>query len=325
MSLRLVRAVLLLAVLATLSGVAAQQGAPQQHADGGPLDRLELLGLIAGGADLKFVLQQATQRGVTFVPDEDFWNAVGPSTSTEWLAVRLRGLKPVRQSPDPKRDAAYERLSQGIRLRKERQFGAAEMKYRGALDLEPQSAVLHAALGLLLSIEQKYDGAIPEYREAIRLWPSYSSAHAMLGAALQAQRQFHDAKAEFEAALRLDPNERSAKIGLAMTLVSLGKYQEAVPRLREVMHHAAQMPILHRYYGTALLWTGDLAAGIRELNEYLGIEPNDADARVFLSAAYDKTGNKEAAREQCDKALHLAPNRSDLRQSCEFIAGKRKN
>ncbi|MHB8755499.1 MAG: tetratricopeptide repeat protein [Candidatus Acidiferrales bacterium] len=286
------------------------------------VDRLELLGMLAAGTDMKYVLRQITQRQIDFTTDQDFWSAAGKSPSTEWLKARIASLMPVHRQADSRREAAAKRLEQGMILVHAGQFRKAEREYRAALALEPRSATLHCALGTLLQIERSSDAAIVEYREAIALKPSFPAAHAMLGATLQATGQPLAAVDEYKQALRLDSGDVNGKIGLGMTLVTVGKYAEALPILREVMSQARVLPILRKYYATALLRTGDIPDGTAQISAYLQGFPDDVGAHVLLAGANAKEGKRRDALEQCAEALRLSQNDPDVRQSCQIIIGQ---
>lgn len=316
---------LALLVLTCLSWPVAgsNQGAAasQSSAAGGPVDRLQLLGLLASGTDLKYVSREIKQRGIGFAPDQGVWDTMGDPRSAEWLKNQIGTVRPMDMPTVPKREDAAKRLAQGMRLAHARQFPEAEREYQAALTLAPQSAVLHSAFGTLLTMQGNYTAAMREYRESIRLDPTFPTAHDFLASALQGSNQTEAAAAEYEEALKLDPDDTNGKIGLGMSLVTLGKYAEALPKLREVMGQAKVLPSLHKYYATALMRTGNIQNGIAEISAYLQFDPSDVGAHLLLAGGFAKAGNHNGATGQCDEALKLSQNAPNVQESCRIIEG----
>ena len=317
-------ALLMLMCLSWPTSGSNQRAATRQGSEAsGPVDRLELLGLLASGTDLKYVQREIKQRGICFAFDQSVWDAMGDPRSAEWLKNQTIAVRPIEEPTVPKREDAAKHLARGMRLAHARQFTEAEREYQAALTLAPDSAVLLSAFGTLLTMQGNYTAAIREYRESIRLDPAFPAAHDFLASALQGSNQTEAAAAEYEEALKLDPDDTNVKIGLGMSLVTLGKYAEALPKLREVMGQAKVLPLLHKYYATALMRTGDIQNGIAEISGYLQFDASDVGAHLLLAGGFAKAGNLSGASEQCREALNLSQNSPNVQQSCQIILGNK--
>ena len=118
-------------------------------------------------------------------------------------------------------------------------------------------------------------------RKALELDPNLTEAHVLLADVLQEQWHWTEAETEYRRALELNPNDADAYAGLALWLVCRGRTDEAVvsaKRGRELDplavsgHSIAWILFQSRRYDEA----------IRELRSALAVEPNDAEALLFL-------------------------------------------
>ena len=118
-------------------------------------------------------------------------------------------------------------------------------------------------------------------RKALELDPNLTEAHVLLADVLQEQWRWTEAETEYRRALELNPNDADAYAGLALWLVCRGRTDEAVvsaKRGRELDplavsgHSIAWILFQSRRYDEA----------IRELRSALALEPNDAEALLFL-------------------------------------------
>ena len=84
-----------------------------------------------------------------------------------------------------------------------------------AVDLDPDSALLHFHLANSLRGADKIDDAIEHYQIAVSLQPKMFEVHLMLASALLTQKQLEDAEHHFNYALELNPGNIDCLANLA--------------------------------------------------------------------------------------------------------------
>lgn len=140
---------------------------------------------------------------------------------------------------------------------------------------------------------------------------------------LYSQNAAEQARAYFARAVELDPAYAVAHAWLARTLVFRWiMYWEPNPRaIEDAYEHALvavdlapQLPQAHSVLCWTQLWRKQgeaaIAAGLRAV----AMDPNDADAHLFLSMALSASGRREEALHYIEKGMRLNPHPSALYQ-----------
>jgi tetratricopeptide (TPR) repeat protein len=270
-----------------------------------PFDKLELLGFLAAAPNDAYASRAVHERGISFTPDLTF---IALFRSPGFQAI-LRSITPrTSQTLSPDRDQAYEWLRKGWDLEQDRQWAAAGESFQRALQLAPNSASLHLAYAACLLFPRNYREAEVQARQSLKLWPENATAHAILALSLVAQKQFAEAEAESREALRISPGDHAAQLGLAVALAHEHKYKEAIPALRRAMAAQPNLPELKKLTGVSLIETGEVAAGIDQLNLYVEAAPEDAEGHYYLGVGLRLKGSSDEAQAQFAEALRLQPN-----------------
>lgn len=97
----------------------------------------------------------------------------------------------------------------------------AELQFREALKIKPQSAGLLTQLAATLGLARKYDEAIPILEKSLRLNPKDPGNHNNLGVFYAETGKLEEAVREFSEAIRLLPDYTSAKNNLAAAMAQL--------------------------------------------------------------------------------------------------------
>jgi tetratricopeptide (TPR) repeat protein len=164
-----------------------------------------------------------------------------------------------------------------------------------------------AYAGCLL-FTQNFREAEAQARQSLKLWPKNAVAHATLALSLTGQKQFGEAEAESREALRISPGDHSALFAIALSLAHEHKYKEAIPVLKNAMAIVPNVPELKKLMGISLIETGEVAAGMGQLNLYLKAAPDNAEGHYYLGVAYRLKGSPDEAHAQFAEALRLEPN-----------------
>jgi tetratricopeptide (TPR) repeat protein len=113
-----------------------------------------------------------------------------------------------------------------------------------------------------------------------------------------------DARRVYERAIQLAPRNALARNNLAMLLLEQpATYGESLKNIKEALQYAGPLPDLKDTEALALMQLGNTEEAVRILRILLAQSPGNARFLFHLAIAYDKAGNKSAAREELQKAL----------------------
>ena len=270
-----------------------------------PFDQLELFAFCAGAPMDSYVVQVVRERGTSSTPDSSFI-ASFPNGSFQSVLKSIRAR--TSEHPFQTREQAYQLLRQALDAQHNSQYAAADQYYRKALELAPKSATLHSAYADELLLSNNYPQAVAEARQSLQFWPDNADAHAMLALSLTAQKQFVEAETESREALRIFPQQHSAMLALAISLPHLHKFKEAIAFLQEIMPVVPNVPELRKLMGISLMETGEVDAGLDQLNSYVKAMPADAEGHYYLGVGLRMKGSSAEAHAQFAEAFRLQPN-----------------
>jgi tetratricopeptide (TPR) repeat protein len=162
--------------------------------------------------------------------------------------------------------------------------------------------------------EGQYDEALDVLREGLTLYPNAVELHIGVGYAYHAREEFAWARRSFEEALVLDPDHEDALAGLGETLLKFGQQAAALKSFRRTLELGYQDDIeLMLQVGRALFREGF----IEESKEYFEIaanqSPDAAEAVSCIGYAEHRMGNDDAAIATLRRALQLDPDHAEAR------------
>lgn len=133
-------------------------------------------------------------------------------------------FKLLPQTPVLSADLLFDfRREFGNALTRTGSYDLAEVQYRAALQLQPNSATVYVNLGTLEVQRQNLDGAQAHYLKASQIDPKSSRAHCGLGLVDLAKGDYFSASKEFNITLDLD----SQNVPALVQLVELAEYSKA--------------------------------------------------------------------------------------------------
>jgi len=203
-------------------------------------------------------------------------------------------------------------LSQGLNLA----VGAgekAEIERAETRSVEAYESYARGMLNLRLASRDSLERAIALLERATRQDPEYAEAWAALGLAHNLKGSFLSLpelqlKAiEFERrALALDPGLAAARLWLGSAYVGLGRYEEAVPEIREALRLEPDNASAHAWLAR-VYWIGEgrLDDGIRELEHTIDLNPDAGYSYLQLSLLYALGGRFDEAEKAARRAIDL--------------------
>ncbi|HEV7842640.1 MAG TPA: tetratricopeptide repeat protein [Pyrinomonadaceae bacterium] len=166
-------------------------------------------------------------------------------------------------------------------------------QFNGALALYPEFAQALNDLGVQYLRLNQPDKAVESFKAALKLTPDDPGLLLSYGIALLNQKKYPEAETELHAALKKNDNLPTAHMYLGITLMSQQKFDEAEKALqRAVSFKSNEVGTAHRYLGGIYWRNHDYQRAADELETYLKMVPNAADAERTRAAIKDLRGKK---------------------------------
>ena len=173
--------------------------------------------------------------------------------------------------------------------------------------------------GIASASRNDFDAAIADLDQAIELDGSDAEAFYQRGMARVGKRQGMLAMQDFDAALRLRPTHVDALIARGTMHVRRQSEAQAAADFKAALEHAANDPAVSFRIAQAYQVGDNLAASVRQLNEWVAAHPKDdlfPSALASRCMARALLGRElEAARDDCDTALKKGPRNSNIYDS----------
>jgi tetratricopeptide (TPR) repeat protein len=146
-------------------------------------------------------------------------------------------------------------------LEEQGKWEPAQLEYEEMIRKEPGARGIHFLLGRLL-LSRPDAGpdagqrAKEEFLKELQIDPDNSGAEYILGELARREENWDEAISRFSKAARLDSNFAEAYLGWGACLITIKKYQEAIPPLRIAERLTPANPDVHHALGTALERSG---------------------------------------------------------------------
>jgi len=145
----------------------------------------------------------------------------------------------------------------------------AQLEYEGMIDKEPNAPGIHFLLGRLLLSRpdagpDAAERAKQEFLKELEVDPNNAGAYYVLGELARRDDKWDEAISRFSQAAKLDTNFAEAYLAWGSCLVTVKRYQDAIPPLRAAERLTPGNPAIHHALGTALERSGHKEEAERE-------------------------------------------------------------
>ncbi len=284
------RKTLTLSILATGLVFALSAWAQEQ-----PYTKDQVSNMVRAGLGDDFGAKLIGERGITFMPTEDFLQRLKAAGAGKAFLNALRAAKP----PEP--GSVKEPIDQvevfallaaqvpshrvaGMVIQRGIDFDAKEDYLRqvrlGGGNDELISALKSAKVIKSATVDPAAQARQAEVRE-----------RAARGVELAKRGQSAEAEQELRAALQLDPKNADLYAGLAYVLTDQKKYDDAESSAREALRLNPDSDLAHASLGIALGGKRDFDGMVAEEREAIRLNPNNDAAHVSLGIALGSKGN----------------------------------
>jgi tetratricopeptide (TPR) repeat protein len=154
-----------------------------------------------------------------------------------------------------------------------------------------------------------YTAAISRLRRVIELDPNMMRAYNNLGLCYDSLGQFDEAIQNFTRAIELNRKQEHPSawppLNLAVSLIPLSRFDEAVARLHEALSYNPEFPQAHYELGLVLEKERKFEEAIASLQRAIELDPLYPEPHYTLGRIYQRQGKREEAQEQIEKFKKL--------------------
>jgi uncharacterized membrane protein YgcG/tetratricopeptide (TPR) repeat protein len=171
-----------------------------------------------------------------------------------------------------------------------------------AVQLAPDLAEAHQALGLALRVSFRLEEAMAEYKRALELDPTSKVARRSLADLNRAFGKAEDALALYRQQLDAEPTDKAARTGLILSLLDLGRTDEAKGELEKALRTDSRN--VNLLAGTAYWFAAhnDNEVALAVARKAVAIEPRYTWSQIALARALVAQGMPMEA----ERALRFA-------------------
>lgn len=229
--------------------------------------------------------------GREFEPVQETVNIIDPpmrsqSGQTVTVQIQLRHVRETLPRPGvldaslasvPK--PAIEFYGKALKAAESGNSKEAVKHLKSALAVHPQFMLAHNEMGVQYLRLNQPDEAVESLRAAVEIAPDSFTPRLNYGIALLQRKQYKDADTELRRALELKETSAVAHLHLGRTLLNMGDYVQAEKELRRAVELGGDDVIVARRYLAAIyIETSENARAVKELEEYLRLNPKAKDA-----------------------------------------------
>ena len=176
-------------------------------------------------------------------------------------------------------------------------YPAALNLLRDAIELDPDSAFLHASLAEVKFKIGQVQEALEYIDKAIKLDPSYRPPYLVAGSVMAASGKDAEAVVYLRKAVELDPAKEDAYFQLAVSLTRLFEYEEAVSTLKALIKINSDSVLGYYYLGKTYGQMKLYREAVGYFSKTLELRPDFDQAAIDMAAAYEALGDYDKAIE----------------------------
>jgi tetratricopeptide (TPR) repeat protein len=203
------------------------------------------------------------------LPPPDRWRAISPLLGDALRVVRIDAAAAVADAPAAASDATWQRAASEYE---------ATQRY---LADRPEARV---ALATFYARQRRFDDAEAQFRGAVALDGSFVPAYVNFADLYRAQHRDGDAERVLREGLASAPGSGVLQHALGLTLIRLGRKDEALASLQLATRLAPDDARFAYVYAVGLESAAQPAAAMAELERALARHPNDRQLRDALTS-----------------------------------------
>jgi TolB-like protein/Tfp pilus assembly protein PilF len=173
-----------------------------------------------------------------------------------------------------------------------------------ALAIDPSMAEAHATLGLVrINHEWRFGEGEEEFKKALELNPSYVPAFHWHSVMLGFLLRYDDSLKMIGRAAELDPFSLVIRQSTGVSLLNLGRAQEAMKHFERVADENPDLPSVHYWMSHAYLAQAKFTEAVEEAKREVEADHHDPGAELDLAYALSEAGEKGEATQILEGVL----------------------
>jgi eukaryotic-like serine/threonine-protein kinase len=179
-----------------------------------------------------------------------------------------------------------------------------------ALEIDDALAEAHAILGYIIFwYDWKWDEAEIQFKRALELDPNSADAHHNYADLLSYTGRHTEALTEIKRARELDPLNLRTSAVEGSTLINAGRADEALARLQQTLVLDPNFWFAHMFASSAYIEKGMFAEAVAEARKARKLSEISTRPTAFLGYALAKSGRRAEAWAELDGLLKLSKKR----------------
>jgi tetratricopeptide (TPR) repeat protein len=217
-------------------------------------------------------------------------------------------VRPIADVTTPSLDA-FQLFTEGLEARRNLRSGDARELFEKAVEIDPSFAIAYFELS---NVVPQDSNLFRQYMEkAVELSERLPERQKLLVQATDANRvrgKAEEAVELLETLITRYPDEEDAYDSLNAIYGQLNQPDKALATLERGLKALPRSGPLHNSYGYELIRSGRYAEGLRELETYAELNPDEPNPQDSLAEAYLLTGQPEKALEKYARVLEVNPD-----------------
>ncbi len=159
--------------------------------------------------------------------------------------------------------------------------------------------------------KKEYDAAVIQFKKALQIDPKFAEAHYQLGNALLGLQRWQEGFKQLSTAVELDPNNLKARADLG-NLYILSKrpegYAKAEEEARYIIEHNPNSPDGYRLLGTAMFAQGHAQEAIDAYTKLIQLQPKDVGGYLNRGVLFASLKKFPEAESDFRQAVAIDPH-----------------
>jgi serine/threonine protein kinase/tetratricopeptide (TPR) repeat protein len=232
-----------------------------------------------------------------------------------WLAVY--GLAPPAEQLEEARRAAERAIAldptlaeahtaHGLALlTHESQWELAEVRFRQAIELNPNSTMAHTHYACQLAMEGRFDESIHEAKRACEIDPINPFNSYILSWCLYQARRYDEGILQSRRLLQSEPHYGSSRFHLSIALRRVGRYEEAVTEALKAIELLGDIPMFIAALGSAYAEAGRTEEARKVLDRLRQMETARYVTPYHRAFVHIYLGERDEALRLLDESLNV--------------------
>jgi tetratricopeptide (TPR) repeat protein len=281
-----------------------------------PLNKSDLLALVAGKVVPENIAFEIRSRGLNFSPDMAYNGLLKQAGADSRVFAALSSAKTstAANSADESADLLRHLTNAGRFLRQDAPEAAAK-ELNIALATSSAKAQIGFVMGDVLIAQGDTEQAVRVYRQILDDEPDFPQVHTRLSYCYHVVGDSDSSLREAKAALAQNADDPVAHLNAGIVLLEMHKPDAAKLEFQESIRSKPDYALAYVNLAGLLDELRDHQGAVAMYKKAIALQPNDVNAHYNLGVAYGEAEDYVAAIREYREAKRLDPSRLDVRQN----------